>query len=124
MTTELYDPNKTYAPATNAHLTYRGGPLLKSAKLFGVFVDAGAGYPGTASNNVTGAQLSAFLNWIAGSDVVGELAEYNVGLGSYIGSTKINLTSTTPRSEEHTSELQSPDHILCRLLLEKKKIKQ
>src|SRR5947208_10124161 len=25
------------------------------------------------------------------------------------------------RSEEHTSELQSPDHIVCRLLLEKKK---
>src|SRR5947208_6041765 len=31
-------------------------------------------------------------------------------------------TSTTPvRSEEHTSELQSPDHLVCRLLLEKKK---
>src|SRR5258708_20846375 len=28
-----------------------------------------------------------------------------------------NLT----RSEEHTSELQSPDHLVCRLLLEKKK---
>src|SRR5258708_15851683 len=26
------------------------------------------------------------------------------------------------RSEEHTSELQSPDHLVCRLLLEKKKI--
>ena len=25
------------------------------------------------------------------------------------------------RSEEHTSELQSPDHIVCSLLLEKKK---
>src|SRR5258708_18760703 len=25
------------------------------------------------------------------------------------------------RSEEHTSELQSPDHLVCRLLLEKKK---
>src|SRR5260364_163535 len=24
-----------------------------------------------------------------------------------------------PRSEEHTSELQSPDHLVCRLLLEK-----
>src|SRR5258708_8728551 len=24
------------------------------------------------------------------------------------------------RSEEHTSELQSPDHLVCRLLLEKK----
>src|SRR5258708_25749335 len=27
------------------------------------------------------------------------------------------------RSEEHTSELQSPDHLVCRLLLEKKKDK-
>src|SRR5258708_16147694 len=27
------------------------------------------------------------------------------------------------RSEEHTSELQSPDHLVCRLLLEKKKIR-
>src|SRR5258708_17316239 len=28
------------------------------------------------------------------------------------------------RSEEHTSELQSPDHLVCRLLLEKKKMKK
>src|SRR5947208_6194173 len=28
------------------------------------------------------------------------------------------------RSEEHTSELQSPDHLVCRLLLEKKKTTQ
>src|SRR5258708_29101203 len=27
---------------------------------------------------------------------------------------------TSSRSEEHTSELQSPDHLVCRLLLEKK----
>src|SRR5258708_12728836 len=27
---------------------------------------------------------------------------------------------TKMRSEEHTSELQSPDHLVCRLLLEKK----
>src|SRR5258708_19309070 len=33
-------------------------------------------------------------------------------------------TSRTQRSEEHTSELQSPDHLVCRLLLEKKKTKQ
>src|SRR5438876_3305929 len=30
-------------------------------------------------------------------------------------------TSTSVRSEEHTSELQSPVHLVCRLLLEKKK---
>src|SRR5258708_29931243 len=31
--------------------------------------------------------------------------------------------SSSKRSEEHTSELQSPDHLVCRLLLEKKKKK-
>src|SRR5258708_29358734 len=30
--------------------------------------------------------------------------------------------ATEVRSEEHTSELQSPDHLVCRLLLEKKNI--
>src|SRR2546422_6544346 len=32
-----------------------------------------------------------------------------------------NLTPTSKRSEEHTSELQSRLHLVCRLLLEKKK---
>src|SRR5258708_13974220 len=31
------------------------------------------------------------------------------------------LSEDRRRSEEHTSELQSPDHLVCRLLLEKKK---
>src|SRR5690625_6303979 len=33
------------------------------------------------------------------------------------------VTLTAARSEEHTSELQSRGHLVCRLLLEKKKIK-
>src|SRR5690625_6410580 len=33
------------------------------------------------------------------------------------------LTATSSRSEEHTSELQSRGHLVCRLLLEKKKIR-
>src|SRR5258708_23595147 len=33
----------------------------------------------------------------------------------------IPRASVPVRSEEHTSELQSPDHLVCRLLLEKKK---
>src|SRR5258708_10772731 len=32
--------------------------------------------------------------------------------------------SFVDRSEEHTSELQSPDHLVCRLLLEKKKARR
>src|SRR5258708_24610056 len=37
--------------------------------------------------------------------------------------TAVPSSWTTTRSEEHTSELQSPDHLVCRLLLEKKNIK-
>src|SRR5207244_13188622 len=36
------------------------------------------------------------------------------GAGAGQGSAEVD------RSEEHTSELQSPDHLVCRLLLEKK----
>src|SRR5207244_6297365 len=32
-----------------------------------------------------------------------------------------STASLSRRSEEHTSELQSPDHLVCRLLLERKK---
>src|SRR5207244_13533000 len=48
---------------------------------------------------------------------------------TYPGSTRLSVCTFCPsfvsitcsRSEEHTSELQSPDHLVCRLLLEKKK---
>src|SRR5258708_33163486 len=38
-----------------------------------------------------------------------------------IEDTQIVVLFRAERSEEHTSELQSPDHLVCRLLLEKKK---
>ena len=37
------------------------------------------------------------------------------------GQGKATSVVVKTRSEEHTSELQSPDHLVCRLLLEKKK---
>src|SRR5258708_31395123 len=51
-------------------------------------------------------------------------------VGSKISSVSMEIVGRKPfkifvfhphRSEEHTSELQSPDHLVCRLLLEKKK---
>src|SRR5258708_10071089 len=41
-------------------------------------------------------------------------------LGSLIWCTAMTYVGVY-RSEEHTSELQSPDHLVCRLLLQKKK---
>src|SRR3712207_8208511 len=39
-------------------------------------------------------------------------------------STRSKRTASAPRSEEHTSELQSCQYLVCRLLLEKKKKQQ
>src|SRR5437762_3937555 len=38
-----------------------------------------------------------------------------------VGSAEVQQDDTLERSEEHTSELQSPMYLVCRLLLEKKK---
>src|SRR5258708_26259518 len=46
-----------------------------------------------------------------------ESAEAREGIAAF------NEKRRPNRSEEHTSELQSPDHLVCRLLLEKKKTK-
>src|SRR5437764_14904300 len=43
-----------------------------------------------------------------------------VGSPASVSSDLISF-SVAPRSEEHTSELQSPMYLVCRLLLEKKK---
>src|SRR5438552_8986374 len=42
-------------------------------------------------------------------------------LGEALGPDWESEADSAARSEEHTSELQSPDHLVCRLLLEKKK---
>src|SRR5258708_30540165 len=43
-------------------------------------------------------------------------------VSSQVRELEARLLSGLTRSEEHTSELQSPDHLVCRLLLEKKKL--
>src|SRR5258708_12324251 len=42
-------------------------------------------------------------------------------IGKFFLQFGVTMTVAVLRSEEHTSELQSPDHLVCRLLLEKKK---
>src|SRR5258708_10739399 len=51
-----------------------------------------------------------------------ELAKARTGTAcnSVITTSRLSELGIALRSEEHTSELQSPDHLVCRLLLEKK----
>src|SRR5687768_17944186 len=58
---------------------------------------------------------------IDGSIVIGE-GERDEAPMLYIGE-QVGLGAKGSRSEEHTSELQSRLHLVCRLLLEKKKKK-
>src|SRR3712207_7185446 len=66
--------------------------------------------------------------WI-GAGVLAGLIVRRTALGLLIESVGVNLrasrlagvNSTVLRSEEHTSELQSRQYLVCRLLLEKKK---
>src|SRR5258708_10598983 len=54
-------------------------------------------------------------------------AEHRGGHVRVFDQTEIDRAGQRPRqirSEEHTSELQSPDHLVCPLLLEKKKTKK
>src|SRR5207244_7063433 len=51
-------------------------------------------------------------------------ADVKIGTHARVGpGIVLESGAVIPRSEEHTSELQSPDHLVCRLLLEKKKKK-
>src|SRR5688500_19569968 len=61
-----------------------------------------------------GADNRIYLN-----DGAGNLTLYS-GAGSDLGQDGVALAAGDVRSEEHTSELQSPCNLVCRLLLEKK----
>src|SRR5258705_10108221 len=59
--------------------------------------------------------------------IIAESAIFTIFVVAYLFYTGKSLTGPTPRevlhrSEEHTSELQSLRHLVCRLLLEKKKL--
>src|SRR5437879_8217807 len=63
------------------------------------------------------------IGWslIASSGLRLERFDYRFGLGRTVMSYTVHVECRS-RSEEHTSELQSPMYLVCRLLLEKKKI--
>src|SRR5258708_23166376 len=59
-------------------------------------------------------------NRILVTEVHGKLVGLIVASASEVLKIPESDIELPPRSEEHTSELQSPDHLVCRLLLEKK----
>src|SRR5438552_11811541 len=75
-----------------------------------------------SGGHVRGEPVSAtrVAHWLWGASAAARVARVPLIplAGAYWALMKLRA-----RSEEHTSELQSPDHLVCRLLLEKKKKK-
>src|SRR5438552_7138933 len=70
------------------------------------------------------AQFANGGGWSSSLYFANPLGEASTGTLSFLddgGNPLIVPADRWIRSEEHTSELQSPDHLVCRLLLEKKK---
>src|SRR5437899_4365757 len=126
-------------------LTYRGGPLLTAVEVVTVFWGAAWNEAGAQA---TAQSLNDFFQFVVASPYVDQLGEYStaqqkIGRGRYTGTARVSdsapgasVTDSAvqemlqrevarkSRSEEHTSELQSLRHLVCRLLLEKKKQRQ
>src|SRR5437762_9110402 len=91
-------------------------------------------FPYTTLFRSTGIRIPAIANTLNGTftasggatfDVAGDEAQSSSASteGSFgVSGTVSFRTSCFIRSEEHTSELQSPMYLVCRLLLEKKNI--
>src|SRR3712207_6950018 len=72
------------------------------------------------------ASISQANTGVAGCEHFGELSSSRSSAGSTMvdrdpGGCRIASATVASRSEEHTSELQSRQYLVCRLLLEKKK---
>src|SRR5258708_27341696 len=78
---------------------------------------------GTAWSSA-GSLATPIALWVVSVVAARRLGQHGFGEFAILQSTigmLAGLTGAGMRSEEHTSELQSPDHLVCRLLLEKKK---
>src|ERR1700719_1010283 len=88
---ELYRPSAGIAAPPAAQLTYGGGPLLDSIKVFTIFW--GQVWQTSPNSNLAN-QINQFFTFVVSSALIDQLAEYSVpgqpiGHGSFIGTVTI-----------------------------------
>src|SRR5690625_4904519 len=98
-----------------AQIRVEGGPLFSKRFFWGGTRDNGLGRVGHNCELLTAALSALSANAANGGAANGSAPP------QYTLRTKCPCWSGSSRSEEHTSELQSRGHIVCCLLLEKKK---
>src|SRR5205807_6120182 len=101
----------------------RVGPRLQLVLAAACFSTAGAAIKGSGFDAWQIAAVRAFVAMLAILALIPEARHrwsWHVGLVG-LAYAAAGLLFVFARSEEHTSELQSPCNLVCRLLLEKKK---
>src|SRR5690606_41236517 len=91
-------------------------PTRRSSDLFCVHCDA------DALEWRTPAGLATVYSHTTVARKAEQGGDYNIVLVDLEEGPRLMATVARPRSEEHTSELQSRENLVCRLLLEKKKL--
>src|SRR5689334_23593315 len=76
-----------------------------------------------SSDLCVGAATGPLGDWIEAAALASEITALDAGVLSLHPPSATSAARKGNRSEEHTSELQSQFHLVCRLLLEKKKKK-
>src|SRR5690625_6611655 len=89
----------------------------------GVYIDATLGGGGHSKHILTQLSDTGTLLGVDQDEEALASASRYIGEDPRFIPVKGNFGYLTTRSEEHTSELQSRGHLVCRLLLEKKKNK-
>src|SRR5207244_5171181 len=107
-----WNPLTTY-PTIERSVTRRGAHLRR--------ICAWARCSGARSINPFGRGRWWLRRMRANGHVLSKAREASAAPAATLDALDALYAVQTGRSEEHTSELQSPDHLVCRLLLEKKK---
>src|SRR5713226_2367480 len=114
-------------------LSFSGSPMLKIVVELGPFFSNACGLCRTPFTDFgSSGSASVFItrkdDWFGTTTPVYGRNSHSLAIMSSPLNSAWNFSSLMPvtattrsRSEEHTSELQSPVHLVCRLLLEKKK---
>src|SRR5205807_9469200 len=130
--TEMYERLKKYAPEFEDVAPIRAGfpyrPVVArldvtqeaAGSVMGEFVSGN--YFQTFGLRPAAGRLFSDSDDVKGAAMVAVMS-YTAWKRDYAGDTSVIRSTFWIRSEEHTSELQSPCNLVCRLLLEKKKKK-
>src|SRR5438309_3480119 len=102
----------------------RMGRLLKNGKMLCIPMDHGiSNGPINGLENIHGMIYqceNAGLTCVLVNKGIIKTMPTPINIGIVLMKPLLTRTHESPRSEEHTSELQSQFHLVCRLLLEKK----